>query len=293
MISDKHFLPSIIETTEDGSHTLYVPELNEHYHSTHGAIQESMHIYIGEGLLYTLQRSDRNILPFRATAEPVQNELQFGHDTQQQISPQQPLQQSAKGINILEIGFGTGLNALLTLMETGKKGVDVFYQSIERYPVSGEAVQKLNYPSLLNRFESIAEKANASNQHNYNDAELKNNSLEKLFFQLHTSSWDKAVVITPRFTLLKQQIDFSQPADFVSNRCFDLIYFDAFAPEKQPEMWTEEIFDRLYSFCNRDAILTTYCAKGVVRRMLQRAGFRVERLPGPPGKREILRATKL
>ncbi len=288
MISDKSFLPSIIEITEDCSHTLYVPELNEHYHSTHGAIQESTHIFIREGLLHRLQ-----IQP-SGGQEP--SKLQHDPEVQQKFSPEQTLQPS-RTINLLEIGFGTGLNALLTLLEAKKKGINVFYQSLERYPISVEAAQKLNYPAMLNQVEKAEEeKSNASiqsKQKNYVEVELGNNTLQELFLRLHTSPWEKAVAITPGFTLLKQQIDFSRPATFVPERGFDLIYYDAFAPEKQPGMWTQEIFNHLYSLSNQGAILTTYCAKGVVRRMLQSAGFRVERLPGPPGKREILRATKL
>lgn len=291
MISDKRSLPANIEITEDGSHTLYVPELNEHYHSTHGAMQESTHIFIREGMIHRLQ-----LQPSGQPKQQLQPKLQHGPEGQQQLSPEESLQTTHE-INLLEIGFGTGLNALLTLLEAKKKGINVFYQSLERYPISVEAAQKLNYPAMLNQVEKAEEeKSNASiqsKQKNYVEVELGNNTLQELFLRLHTSPWEKAVAITPGFTLLKQQIDFSRPATFVPERGFDLIYYDAFAPEKQPEMWTQEIFNHLYSLSNQGAILTTYCAKGVVRRMLQSAGFRVERLPGPPGKREILRATKL
>lgn len=289
MHSDKHSLPANIEITEDGSHTLYVPELNEHYHSTHGALQESTHIFIREGLLHRLQPR-----PSSTQGQQPQTELQHGLEGQQQLTPEES-RQTTQAINLLEIGFGTGLNALLTLLEAGKKGIHVFYQCLERYPISFEAAQKLNYPALLSRFErnKAADAPMQSNQRNFNDAGLGNNTPEKLFLQLHAIPWEKAAAITSCFTLLKQQIDFSRPVSFIPDRKFDLIYYDAFAPEKQPEMWTQEIFNYLYSVSNRGAILTTYCAKGVVRRMLQTAGFMVERLPGPPGKREILRATKL
>ncbi|HAR37251.1 MAG: hypothetical protein A2W86_00765 [Bacteroidetes bacterium GWD2_45_23] len=288
MLSDRHSLPATIEITEDGSHTLYVPELNEHYHSTHGAMQESTHIFIREGLLQKLL--------FQPSDQQLQQELQHGTEGQQQLSREESLQTTHE-INLLEIGFGTGLNALLTLLEAKKKGINVLYQSLERYPIAVEAAQKLNYPAMLNRFEKAEEeKLNAfeqSKKENYVEVEFRNSTLEQLFLQLHTSPWNEAVAITPGFTLLKQQIDFSHPATFIPDRKFDLIYYDAFAPEKQPKMWTQEIFNHLYSLCNQGATLTTYCAKGVVRRMLQTAGFMVERLPGPPGKREILRATKL
>ncbi|MDD4778145.1 MAG: tRNA (5-methylaminomethyl-2-thiouridine)(34)-methyltransferase MnmD [Fermentimonas sp.] len=223
-----------IITTVDGSHTIFVPELNEHYHSTNGAIQESNHVFIEKGFRYYLRK---------------------------QKQPQQE-------INILEIGFGTGLNVFLTLLESEKWPVNVFYNSIELYPITIEEAQKLNYSELVDNQVNIS-----------------------LFLELHTTPWEKAVDITPSFTLLKQKFDFSKPDEFKSDRLFNLIYFDAFAPEKQPDMWTQEIFNKIYSLSDKDAVFTTYCAKGVVRRMLQTAGFKMERLPGPPGKREILRGS--
>lgn len=216
--------------TEDGSHSLYVPHLNEHYHSTHGAIQESRHVYINTGL-----------------------------DACQ-------LQQ----INLLEIGFGTGLNALLSLLQSEKKNKQIHYTSLELYPLSMESAEQLNYAQQLTNKEKADQ-----------------------FLALHKAPWEKAVEITPTFTLHKIETDFSNPSNFNSDIFFDVIYFDAFAPEKQPEMWTQQIFNKIFSLCNKHAIITTYCAKGVVRRMLQSAGFTVERLPGPPGKREILRGRKL
>ena len=217
-------------TTEDGSHSLFVPHLNEHYHSTHGAIQESRHVYIQAGF-------DACIL---------------------------------KQVNVLEIGFGTGLNAYLTLLEAERTSKQIYYTSLELYPIDADKAKQLNYA-----------------QH------LSCESSESLFMTLHTSQWNKSVEITSNFTLHKIETDFSNPANFNTHTHFDVIYFDAFAPEKQPEMWTQEIFDTLYKLSNPNAIITTYCAKGSVRRMLQTAGFTVERLPGPPGKREILRGRKI
>lgn len=236
----------IIERTEDGSATLFVPELNEHYHSVKGARTESQHIFIDMGL--------------KASAA---------------IRPR-----------ILEIGFGTGLNALLTLETAGQEKRAVHYTGIELYPLSWEEVDVLNY------------------------------SNHPLFKELHTAPWDTDVNITPYFTLHKIQGDVNRvisgerleisdkspinhsslianPLSLTPNPYFDLVYFDAFAPEKQPEMWSEELFRNIYACMNANGILTTYCAKGVIRRLLQAVGFTVERLPGPPGgKREILRATK-
>lgn len=222
----------IIERTEDGSATLFVPELNEHYHSVKGARTESQHIFIDMGL-----KASTAIQP-----------------------------------HILEIGFGTGLNALLTLETAEQEKRPVHYTGIELYPLSWEEVDILNY------------------------------SDNPLFKELHTTSWNKDVNITPCFTLHKIKGDVNRVisdkqlaviGEPPANYSFDLVYFDAFAPEKQPELWREELFRNIYSCMNYNGILTTYCAKGVIRRLLQAVGFTVERLPGPPGgKREILRATK-
>lgn len=218
----------IIEITEDGSHTLYLPELDEHYHSTHGAIRESLHVYLEAGLHHCHKEE----------------------------------------INLLEIGFGTGLNAFLTLLDTEKSGKIVRYTSLEQYPVSIADAEQFNYSKLLDP------------------------SKEEIFMQLHSSLWGEWVEMTPAFHLRKLQIDASNLDNFQPETPFDVIYYDAFAPEKQPTMWREEIFNRLYTLSNQGAVLTTYCAKGAVRRMLQSAGYQVTRLPGPPGKREILKAIK-
>lgn len=210
----------VIEQTADGSATLFVPELNEHYHSVKGARTESQHIFIDMGLNAS------------EVAEP----------------------------HILEIGFGTGLNALLTLETAEATQRKVHYTGIELYPLSWEMIEPLGY------------------------------SDNPLFKTLHIIPWEEDTIITPCFTLRKVQADFTT---LTTDRSFDIIYFDAFAPEKQPEMWSQELFDRLHVIMGEKGILTTYCAKGVVRRMLQTAGFTVERLPGPPGgKRDILRARK-
>ncbi|MGI6073986.1 MAG: tRNA (5-methylaminomethyl-2-thiouridine)(34)-methyltransferase MnmD [Fermentimonas sp.] len=227
----------VLQTTEDGSHTFYLPEIDEHYHSTHGAIQESKYIYIKCGLLDRINNIDTNMT-----------------------------------INVLEIGFGTGLNTLLTALEANDKGLNIYYHTFELYPLQSEDIKKLNYPSLLSLSEEEIE----------------------LFYRMHNSEWNKNAPLTSSFTLYKQIADISRPSLLrSSNIKYDVVYFDAFAPEKQPEMWTQEIFKLIHSWCNSGAYLTTYCAKGSVRRMLQSVGYSIERLPGPPGKREILRATAL
>lgn len=215
-----------IEKTADGSYTLFVPELDEHYHSIKGALTESEHIFINMGLKHS------------TVLEP----------------------------HILEIGFGTGLNAFLSLLEAEKSQRKIHFTTIERYPLDMDTIRIMNYP------EQVAPDYTTE------------------YEALHLAAWNKDEVITKNFTLHKIKADFTH---YQFPKGFDIIYFDAFAPEKQPEMWSQELFDQLYNILNKGGILTTYCAKGVIRRMLQSAGFTVERLPGPPGgKREILRATK-
>lgn len=215
-----------IELTNDGSPTLFVPELDEHYHSTKGAVTESLHIFIRMGL--------------EESAAPAPR--------------------------VLEIGFGTGLNAFLTLLAGERLQRDIHYTSIELYPLQETLVRQLNYPAQI-----APERADD-------------------FYGLHRARWNNEVKLTPHFTLHKIEGDFTSHS-FAGK--YDVIYFDAFAPEKQPEMWEQPLFDKLFALLNPSGILTTYCAKGVVRRMLQTAGFKVERLPGPPnGKREILRGKK-
>ena len=215
-----------IEPTADGSNTLFVPELNEHYHSIKGALTESEHIFIRMGLEHHPSPSPR----------------------------------------VLEIGFGTGLNAFLTLLYADKTQRTVHYTSLERYPVAPELISHLGYPKRICPERAVD------------------------FYALHRAAWEEDIPLTPYFTLHKVQTDFTT-YDFPD--AYDVIYFDAFAPEKQPEMWTQDLFARLYHSLRPGGILTTYCAKGIVRRTLQAVEFTVERLPGPPeGKREILRASK-
>lgn len=217
----------VIERTDDGSATLFVPELNEHYHSVKGARTESQHIFIDMGLNAS------------SATEP----------------------------RVLEIGFGTGLNALLTLEAAEKNRQKIHYTGVELYPLAWETIGQLGY------------------------------SDHPLFKEIHTAPWEVDTPITPYFTLRKIQEDataLTHHSSLTTDHCYDVVYFDAFAPEKQPEMWSQELFSKIYVILEKGGILTTYCAKGVVRRMLQSTGFIVERLSGPPGgKREILRAQKI
>ena len=211
-----------IEITDDGSATLYIKELDEHYHSVKGALTESEHIFRDCAFLY------------RSKGERVR---------------------------VLEIGFGTGLNAVVTAMAADAEH-PVHYISIEKYPVDANTLSQLKYGEIVN---------------------------EKLYNDIINTEWNREVEITPFFSLEKIEGDY-----LLDNLPYniDVIYFDAFAPEKQPEMWTREAFERLYATANKGAVLTTYCSKGIIRRMLSDIGFSVERIAGPPnGKREILRAT--
>ncbi len=217
-----------IITTEDGSTTIHLPEWDEQYHSKHGAIQEAYHVFIEMGFFCFLKNNKPNPL------------------------------------NILEIGFGTGLNTFITLIEAHKLKIKVNYTGIEAYPITSNEIKKLNYFS-----------------------ELK--ASEETFKKLHTSYWEEQSSITTDFTLLKRKQFFLEIEDKDS---FHLIYFDAFGARVQPELWTVEIFQKMYNALKTGGVLVTYSAKGSVRRAMQEVGFTVERLPGPPGKREMLRATK-
>jgi len=222
-----------IITTGDGSTSIYLSEWEEHYHSKHGAIQEAKHVFIESGLAYFLSTKKN---------------------------------QNQKKISILEIGFGTGLNAFITLLEADKKNLIINYTGVEGFPVSSEEIKQLNYVSIL---------------------EEENKA--QFFSKMHTSLWGKELEITPFFKLHKQKKQFSKIDDL---NAYDLIYFDAFGARVQPELWTEAIFSKMYVALKNKGVLVTYAAKGSVRRAMQAVGFIVERLPGPPGKREMLRATK-
>ena len=216
-------------TTSDGSKTIQIEDWDEQYHSIHGAIQESQHVYVNTGLHHFLKLYN------------------------------------PKELRILEIGFGTGLNAFLTALESGQQGVEIQYEGVEAYPVKAEELSQLNYASRI-----------AANQ-------------QHLFDSLHELSWEELHPITSNFLLKKRQQFFSELSD---ENSFDLIYFDAFGARVQPELWTESIFKSMYRALKNKGVLVTYSAKGSVRRAMQTAGFLVERLEGPPGKREMLRATK-
>ena len=212
--------------TSDGSHTIYVPELDEHYHSIYGAVQESEFIFIKNGF-------------DSCDADPL---------------------------NILEVGFGTGLNALLTAVKSMAGSKEVNFTSLEKYPLDNGIINALNYNIFA------GEKG------------------KEIFDLIHSSPWNTCVNICKNFNLKKIETDFTkeQPSGF-----YNLIYFDAFGPDKQPEMWTREIFTCIASVTKKNGILVTYSAKGEVKRNLKACGFEVTLLPGPPGKRQMIRAVKI
>jgi tRNA U34 5-methylaminomethyl-2-thiouridine-forming methyltransferase MnmC len=213
-----------IEHTADGSATLFVKEMDEHYHSVKGALTESNHIFRDSAFLY------------RADGSPLR---------------------------LLEVGFGTGLNAAVTAM-VADTSRPVHYITLEKYPVSEDILRQLSYGELVD---------------------------SALLSKIHAAPWDEPVEVIPGFILEKRQSDYTE--DLLPEG-IDVVYFDAFAPEKQPDMWTQGAFERLVGIMNRGCVLTTYCSKGEIRRRLESLGLRVERIPGPPGgKREILRATRL
>lgn len=229
-----------LETTEDGSLTLYTPRFGEHYHSTHGAVQESAHIYLGLGLRQRLEEWT---------------------------------EAEGAALRCFEVGFGTGLNALLSWMEAERRHRLIHYYSIERYPIPAKLYRQLHYE--LSTADALSTAGGAEDSHS-------------ALMRLHEAAWDEDVTLSRYFVLHKISGDLNT-LPFPS--ALDLVYYDAFSPESQPELWHEELFAQLRRCCRPGAILTTYCAKGEVRRRLERSGFSVERLPGPPGKREVLRAT--
>lgn len=220
----------IIET-KDGSHSLLNESLNETYHSTHGAVQESIHVFIQNGLNFWIEKN------------------------------------KSKELAILEVGFGTGLNALLTLKESIEQKIKIRYTSLEAFPVESSLVRQLNYPSLV-PFDSSEEK----------------------FYALHQCEWNKEVAITPDFVLEKQEAKL-QEIDLGTKK-YDLVYFDAFAPAKQPEMWDISVLDKVANSLKENGVFVTYCAQGQLKRNLKSLQLQVESLPGPPGKREMVRAIR-
>jgi tRNA U34 5-methylaminomethyl-2-thiouridine-forming methyltransferase MnmC len=223
---EHHNIIKVIETA-DGSYTLYNTALDETYHSRKGALRESRHVFIKEGMDFM----------------PADKELR-----------------------ILEVGFGTGLNAILALENAVLTGRKVYYQTLEPYPLSTALVKEVNYSKLI-------------------DA-----SLSDLYFRLHELDWGKVEEFVPEFTFLKLE---QKLADFTAESgSVNLVFYDAFAPQKQPDMWEAELFGKLFTICEPGAVLVSYCASGQFKRNLLAAGFAVEKIQGPPGKKEMIRAIR-
>lgn len=222
-------LERVIITTEEGTHTIKIPEWNECYHSHHGILQEANHVFISNGL----------------------NKIH------------------SKEISILEMGFGTGLNAFLTLNKALEKNIKINYYTIEKYPVSIEELKKLQYWKLTDEEEA-----------------------EKKFFLLHEAEWEKEIVIENNFKLIKYNLDFFELKN-IPIQNIDLVYYDAFGARVQPEFWDEPMFRQIYNCMSYSALLTTYSSKGSARRAMESVGFKVEKLQGPKGKREMVNAWKI
>ena len=208
---------------------MFVPGLNEHYHSTNGALQESALVFIHNGLHY--------------------------------------VPDCIKEINLLEVGFGTGLNALLTVLEAKKQRRKINYIAIEPEPITEDILGKLNYSSVIGGTESAG-----------------------YFRKIHEAGWVYPTFLSDYFIISKIQAKLQEVT--LRDEQFHLVYFDAFGPEVQPELWTEDVFAQLYKCMKPNGILVTYSCKGTVKRALKAAGFTIEKLPGPAGKREVLRAMK-
>lgn len=212
--------------TQDGSTTIHLPEWDESYHSKHGAIQEAYHVFIKNGL--TLYKDE--------------------------------------SVSILEIGFGTGLNAFITFLEAKKVNQQILYTGIEAYPIGADEVLKMNYVS-----------------------ELQATDESEIFKLMHDSPWEMNIPISDNFILMKNKLFFDA---IPYQGTFDLIYFDAFGFRVQPELWTVEIFKIMFKALKKQGVLVTYAARGIIKRNMIEAGFTVEKLAGPPGKREMMRAFK-
>lgn len=225
-MSEKKFL-----ITEDGSHTIYIPELDETYHSTHGAITESNHVFIKNGLHYLGNREKRD------------------------------------NVKLFEVGFGTGLNTLLSAIYSEEHRIHLRYESLEAFPLSSLETQQLNYPELI-----------------------KNPISKGAFKVIHESPWGQWVDVSSTFQLKKVK---NTIREYVGQESFDICFFDAFAPSRQPDMWELPILQKISDLLVSNGIFVTYCAKGQLKRDLKSIGFEVESLPGPPGKFEMVRAIKI
>lgn len=216
-----------IINTHDGSHTIYLPEIDEQYHSVNGAVTESKYVYLEKGFSFS----------------------------------------GAKNPTVFEVGFGTGLNCFLTALIAAKEKRPTLYYSIEKFQLAKSIIKQLNFPQQS----SIEEM--------------------ELFDKIHDSDWNEVIRISEYFKLKKINADLTK-YNFDGIEKLDIIYYDAFGPDKQPEMWTPQIFNKISHATAPGGVLVTYSAKGEVRRQLMSSGFEMERLQGPPGKNQMLRGIK-
>ena len=214
--------------TADGSKTLFIPEMNEQYHSLNGALTESEYVFLKQGYLH------------HPSTSPV----------------------------VFEVGFGTGLNALLTALKAEEQKRKTRFISIEKYPLSNPELENLEYDKLISEEAAV------------------------LFDKIHTAAWNEEIEISAYFSIYKIKADL-KTFDFGGLPRFNIIYFDAFAPDKQPDLWSLQIFETIHKSSATNAIFVTYSAKGVIRRQLESVGFKTERLPGPPGKRQMMRGVAI
>ncbi|QTV04733.1 tRNA (5-methylaminomethyl-2-thiouridine)(34)-methyltransferase MnmD [Faecalibacter bovis] len=229
----------IIVETEDGSKTIHIEDLNETYHSIHGAVQEAFHVFINNGLYFFY-----NI---------------------------------KKPIKILEIGLGTGLNSFISLLESEKKQLKINYVGVEKYPISAQEFENINYFDDVFKF--------------YPEFENRRSEFYEYYQKMFTSEWENEEEISPYFTLKKLEKDFFELRDYTVNE-FDLVYFDAFGSQVQPDLWEEELLTIVANLTKDSSVITTYAAKGTFKRGMKANGFRIEKRPGPPGKREMMVAFK-
>ncbi len=217
----------VIQLTNDGSSTISIPEKGITYHNTSGAIGESLHVFIDAGLQYLIQS------------------------------------QSLQQIHIFEMGFGTGLNALLTWQFAQQQELSINYTSVESNPILPQEISLLNYGQQL--------------------------QMTDAFTQLHQCGWEIPIILDKNFTLTKTK---QSLLNYDDNQQYNIIYYDAFAPDDQPELWTNDVFEKLYNMLLPDGILVTYCSKGDVKRTMKAVGFKVERLKGFADKWHMLRGRK-
>ncbi len=225
----KNFSKRHTSVTGDGSHTLYLPELGEHYHSTHGALQESRHVFVTSGFDKASHTEDQ--------------------------------------VNVLEVGFGTGLNALLTLARVAEGNKKVVYEALEPFPLSESEWTALNLPHLV-----------------------RNGRHASAFARMHQSEAGVLTEISATFSFVRRDCTLQEAV--LPRNCYHVVYHDAFAPQFQPEMWTVDVFKKLFAAMLPNGLLTTYCAKGSVKRALKAAGFVLSHPKGPPGKREMTVAVR-